>query len=445
MQTTFARRRQQLMDAYGFGSVIVVPGAKEQLRNSDVEHEFRQDSDFWFLTGFDEPDSVLVLCPERDGEQVVLFVRPRDRDMETWHGRRAGIDGAVERFGADKAFDVAEFDKELARLCEGSKQVVHTFGRDGAFDQRVVQAARRHRTMPKLGLDGPDAFADPAAVLSELRLYKTEPEIAALRKAAAVTVEAHHEAMRLAAPGVGEWELQAAIEYVFRAGGSKRVGYGSIVASGDNATILHYRNNDRPLQPGDLVLIDAGAEVDYHTADVTRTFPVGGRFSPAQQAVYDIVLAAQQASIARCTTAATFNDVHMTSVRVLTQGMLDLGLLKDTTVDEAVEKETYKRWYMHRTGHWLGMDVHDVGKYRQKGEWRRLVPGMALTVEPGLYVASDDEQAPVGLRGIGVRIEDDVLVTDGEPDVLTAGCVKTPDELAAMVGSGAVWVKRLGR
>ncbi|MSP91223.1 MAG: M24 family metallopeptidase [Myxococcales bacterium] len=441
--TLYSERRQMVMDAYGPGSVIVVHGAHEQIRNSDVEHAFRQDSDFWFLTGFHEPDSVLVLVPGRAGEEVVLFVRPRDRERETWTGRRAGVEGAVARHGADKAFDIAELDKELGRLCEGAAQVVFSFGRDAAFDARVFLAARRHRTLAKLGLDGPDAFADLQAVLSEMRLHKSAADIRALRRAGAVTAEAHHEAMRLCAPGVNERELHATLEYVFRAMGSARVGYGCIVATGANGTILHYHDNDQPIADGDLVLIDAGAEVDGFTADVTRTFPANGRFTPEQRAVYDVVLAAQLASIDQCRVGRTFDDMHMTSVRVLTQGMLDLGLLRATTLDEAIEKETYKRYYMHRTGHWLGMDVHDVGKYRLGGVWRPLQAGMVLTVEPGLYIAEDDAEAPAGLRGIGVRIEDDILVTDGEPDNLTGGCVKEPAAVEALVGLGPRWVRQV--
>lgn len=435
----FARRRQMLMDAYGPGSVVVVRGGQEQVRNSDVEHPFRQASDLWFLTGFAEPEAILVLAPGRAGEQVVLFVRPSDRAAETWHGRRAGLEGAVSRFGADKAFPVADFEQELARLCEGAQQVCVTLGQDAAFDAQVVRAARRHRLQPRLGLDGPDHLTDPAAVLWEMRLHKGEEELAALRRAGAVSAEAHHEAMRLAVPGIGEWEMQAALEYVCRAAGSQRLGYGSIVAAGVNATILHYTNNDERAVAGDLILIDAGTEIAHHTADITRTFPVSGQFSPAQRAVYEVVLDAQKRAIDVCRVGHSFQDVHDTAVRHLTAGMVALGLLAGP-VDDRIADESYKRYYMHRTSHWLGIDVHDVGLYRVRGQWRPLTPGMVLTVEPGLYIAADDEAAPADLRGIGVRIEDDVLVTSGDPDVLTAGCVKEILDIEALVGTGALHV-----
>lgn len=445
MQTVFARRRRHLMDAFGPGSVIVVPGAGHQSRNSDVEHEFRQDSDFFYLTGFDEPDAVAVLCPGRLGEEYVLFVRPRDKTAETWTGRRAGIEGALALYGADKAFEISHLDDELGRLCAGQKQVCWTPGRDPHLDQRVIKAARRHRLQPRLHLDGPDFFADPHAVLSEMRLFKTDEEIATLRRAGNITAEAHHEAMRLCAPGMAEYELHAAVEYVFRASGAQRVGYGSIVARGDNATILHYTSNRMPVRHGDLVLIDAGAELDYLTADITRTFPASGRFSPEQRAVYEVVLSAQAEAIACCRPGRKFQEVHDAALRTLVQGMVDLGLLRGE-VDSLLQSEAYKRYFMHRTSHWLGMDVHDVGKYHDQPAVpgsRVLQPGMVLTVEPGLYIGADDTEAPEAMRGIGVRIEDDILITAGEPDNLTAACVKQPDDVEHMVREDPRWCKRV--
>jgi len=442
MPHVFARRRQQLMDAYGPGSILIVPAAREQQRNADVDYAFRQDSDFYYLTGFEEPDAILVLSPGRQGEQVVLFVRPRDRDAETWNGRRAGVEGAVDRFHAEKAYPVSAFEMELTRLVEGTRQVCYTFGRHATLDRMVLQAAQRHRAQPRLGLDGPDYFADPLAVLSDMRLYKQPNEIEALRRAAAITAHGHHEAMRIAAPGAGEWEIQAALEYVFQASGSPRVGYGSIVAAGENATILHYTTNRVRAKDGDLVLIDAGAEVDFLTADVTRVFPVSGRFSPAQRAVYEVVLEAELRAIAACRVGRAAQEVHDIAVRTLTEGMVTLGLLSGNVTD-LIASEAFRRYYMHRTSHWLGMDVHDVGWYRQGGVWRNLAPGMVLTIEPGLYIAADDDAAPEALRGIGIRIEDDVLVTDDGPDVLTAQCVKDIADIEAMVASRPRHVSRI--
>ena len=442
MPHIFARRRQQLMDAYGPGSILIVPAAREQQRNADVDYAFRQDSDFYYLTGFEEPDAILVLCPGRQGEQVVLFVRPRDRDAETWNGRRAGVEGAVDRYRAEKAFSISEFETELPRLVEGTRQVCFTLGRHAPLDKIVLAAAQRHRTQPRLGIDGPDYFADPLAVLSEMRLHKQPQEIETLRRAASITAQGHHEAMRIGAPGVGEWEMQAALEFVFQASGSQRVGYGSIVAAGENATILHYTTNRQRAADGDLVLIDAGAELDFLTADVTRVFPVSGRFSPAQRAVYEVVLEAELRAIDACRVGRAAQDVHDVAVRTLTEGMVSLGLL-DGNVTDLIASEAYRRYYMHRTSHWLGMDVHDVGRYRQGGEWRSLAAGMVLTVEPGIYIAKDDTSAPIALRGIGIRIEDDVLVTDDGPDVLTGECVKEIEDIEAMVASAPRHVSRI--
>ena len=440
MSSVFAERRQRLMSTFQPGSVLIIPSAHHTIRNHDVEHPWRQDSDFWFLTGFDEPDSYLVLRPGQSEEQCVLFVRPRDRDAETWNGRRAGLEGAVQHFGADKAFLSADFEQELARLCVGMRELSWVFGRDPALDQLLIRVARRHRTQPKLRMDGPDTLTDLSKALWPLRLFKQPEEIAALRRAGAITAEAHHEAMRLCQPGINEAQLQAAVEYVFLSGGAKRPGYGSIVAQGDNATILHYVENCMPVQEGALVLIDAGCEVDQHTADVTRVFPASGTFTPEQQAVYDIVLLAQMAAIDTCRVGRTFHEVHDVAVAILTQGMVDLGLLQGD-VETLVKENTYKKYYMHGTSHWLGLDVHDVGGVHVGAQSRPLEPGMVLTVEPGLYVPLDDLDAPEALRGIGVRIEDDVLVTADGPDVLTAACVKQPQDIEAMVRQAPRWVQ----
>lgn len=440
--TLFTERRRRLLASAPADAVLVLPSASMTIRNADVEHDFRQQSDFFYLTGFDEPDAVCVLRNGAD-PQYVLFVRPKDPERETWTGKRAGVLGAVDLYGADAAFAVGDLDTELPKLIDGALQLGYAWGEDAHRDATIARAARAHRLKPRDPLVGPDITFDPRALLHETRLRKTEPEIADLRRAATITVDGHHEAMRLCTPGIGEYELQAAAEYVFVGSGATRVGYSTIVAGGENATILHYNTNRMRLRDGDLVLIDAGAEHAYYTADVTRTFPVNGRFTPAQRAVYEVVLEAQIAAIEACTVGRPFQDSHDVAVRRLTEGMCALGLLSGG-IDELIETAAYKRYYMHRTGHWLGMDVHDVGAYMVERQPRALEAGMVTTVEPGLYIAADDEQAPEPLRGIGVRIEDDILITDSGPDNLTAACVKQVEDVETMMRDTPRWVRRLG-
>ena len=435
-----AARRARLCASVSEGAVVIVPGAAMVSRNADVEHDFRQDSDFFYLTGFDEPDALAVLRPGRD-PGFVLFVRPSDPDAETWTGRRAGLAGARARFGADAAYDVGALDSELPRLLEGATSIQWVFGRDERRDAAYIRAAQHHWRTPRVGAVGPNRYEDLRPTLHELRLRKAPEEIASLRRAARITAEGHHEAMRLAAAGRWEYELAAVMEMVFRVSGSQRNGYPSIVAGGDNATILHYNTNRMRLEGGALVLIDAGAEFGYHTADVTRTFPVDGRFSPAQRDVYAIVLAAEEASIALTRAGTTYLAAHECSVRMLTQGLVDLGVLSGS-VDGLIETEAFKPWFMHRTGHWLGMDVHDVGLYANSGAPRLLEVGMVTTVEPGLYFAAHDERVPVVLRGIGVRIEDDVLVGEDGPDVLSIDCVKAIDDVEAICAEAPLWIDR---
>lgn len=438
--TIFAERRQRLMNALGDDTLIVVPSARMVSRNSDVEYPFRQDSDFYYLTGFDEPDSVLVLAPGREGGATVMFVRPRDPEKEIWTGRRAGVDGVCARFGADAGYPVDTFEQELTTLCAGRHRVAVALGADPAFDAQVLRAAQHHRRKPRLGLEGPDVIIDLRSVLHEQRLIKTAPEADIMRRAGRLTAEAHNEAMRLAAPGRTEREVQAAVEYVFVAGGAARVGYTSIVAGGDNATILHYNENNQPLADDALLLIDAGAEVDYYSADITRTFPVSGRFTAAQRDVYDVVLEAQEKAIATVVAGRHFGDIHDVSRRALVEGMVSLGLLEGS-VDGLIESGAYRRFFMHRTGHWLGMDVHDVGQYAQHGASRVLEPGMVTTVEPGIYVASDDDGAPEAFRGIGIRIEDDILVTMAGPENLTEAAAKAPAAVEAMCAEAPRFVR----
>lgn len=414
-------RRAAVCAQLGDG-VLVLPSAPVALRNNDVDHEFRQSSDFFYLTGFEEPDCVLVLSGRPEG--YVLFVRRRDPEREIWDGRRAGLEGAVEIFGADRAFGIDELDQKLVDLLENVTRVHYRIGERKDFDARFLDVLDRVRARGRTGSDWPTEIVDPRVILHELRLLKSPFEIERMREAAEITVEAHRAAMAACRPGMYEYEIEALLLHRFRRAGSQRVAYPSIVGSGPNATILHYRENDRRMQDGELLLIDAGAEFAYYAADVSRTFPVGGKFTPAQRDLYRIVLDAQLAAIARCRVGETLDAVHEAAARVIAGGLLELGFLSGT-VDEVIEQKGLKPFFMHRTSHWLGMDVHDVGRYHRERQPRRLEPGMVITVEPGIYVAEGDENVPPEFRGIGIRIEDDVVITAGEPEVITEGAPKT--------------------
>jgi Xaa-Pro aminopeptidase len=423
----FAAHRRRLLERLEPDEAVLLWGAPPKTRNSDTEYRYRQDSDVWWLTGWPDPDCAVFVRP--GDEPVTMFVQARDKEQETWTGRRPGPEGAKERYGADAAFPIGDLEGELARLLQGVSRLHYGFGRDAAKDRmlnrviaRAAKAARRN------GLDVPETFHAPARLLHELRLHKGDDELVVMREAARITCEAHVAAMRLGAPGRTEYEIEAEIERVFRHGGATAPGYTTIVGAGDNATILHYVVNDDVVQDGELVLVDAGCEVAGYTADVTRTWPANGRFSGPQRAVYEAVLHAQELAVAACRPGATHLGVHDVAVRALTEAMVDLGLLKGS-VDELIEKEAFKRYYMHGTGHWLGCDVHDVGAYARHGSSRVLEPGMVLTVEPGLYIDLDDADAPEALRGIGVRIEDDVLITADGHENLTAACPKKVDDL----------------
>ena len=424
-----AKRRAAFFDAMAASSpsaVAVLPSAPVFVRNNDVEHEYRQDSDFFYLTGFDEPESVLVL-DARD-RKTILFVRPRDRDREVWDGPRAGVDGAKERFGADEAFVIGDLAEKLPDLLQNHRRVHYRLGLDRRFDERFLGALDRVRARGRTGVFAPSEIFDPSVILHEMRLRKSVAEVETMRAAARITREAHESAMARAKPGMREYEIEALLLDTFRRHGAERPAYGSIVGSGPNACVLHYRKNDRRIDDGDLLLIDAGCEYGYYASDVTRTFPVGRRFSREQQAIYELVLEAQLESIAASATGATLDAIHGRSVDVIARGLVRLGLLAGE-VDKVVETGAYKRFYMHRTSHWLGMDVHDVGSYFVDGKPRTLEPGMVLTVEPGIYIAPDEASVPPEWRGIGVRIEDDVLVTPSGPEVLTAGIPKTVEEI----------------
>jgi len=413
------------MDRLGAG-VAVFLAAPETIRNNDVHHEYRQDSDFWYLTGFPEPDAVLLLRPGQKPESV-MFVRPRDRAREVWNGVRAGPEGAVARHGIDAAHPLDALEAELPKYLDDASRVHYTLGRNRPFDRHVLAWIERSRN-PRNGIDGVAEVSDVSVVLHDQRLGKSASELASLRRAAELSTQAHLAAMRVVRPGLHEYEIQAVIEYVCRSRGSARLGYPSIVGAGDHATTLHYTENTGELRDGDLLLVDAGCEVDYYTADITRTYPVSGRFTAPQRELYEIVLEAQLAAIDACRPGRSVQDVHDVATRILVEGMVRVGLLRGAPA-ELIKDNKHAKYYMHKTSHWLGLDVHDVGRYTQKTTPRQLEPDHVLTVEPGLYVAADDAEAPAQYRGIGIRIEDDVLVTSGPPEVLTAAAPKAVRDL----------------
>lgn len=423
----FAERRARLLAAMPANSVAVIPAAQEQIRNGDAHYPFRQNSDFYYLTGLNEPDAVLVLA-KTDSNCSHLWLRPRDPLLEIWNGRRLGPEGAVSRLGIEKADALAELDAGILPYLDGRTQLYYPLAADDAFDKRVLGWLNQLRGRVRAGSTAPQQLADVRDLLHPLRQLKSAPEIAQMRFAAQVSAEAHVKAMQACQPGRFEYQLEAELHYHFGRNGCRFPAYGSIVAGGANACILHYTENDATLNDGELVLIDAGAEFEQYAADITRTFPVNGRFSPAQRQLYELVLAAQQAAFEQVRPGNRFEDYHLAAVRVLAQGLKDLGWLQGS-LEQILEQGSYRRYYMHRTGHWLGMDVHDVGPYRDQTGSLPLQPGMVVTVEPGLYVAADDLQVPAEFRGIGIRIEDDLLVTETGHDNLTAA---VPSSIAAI-------------
>jgi len=431
-QDEYARRRAALMARMEPGSIAILPAAPLQLRNSDVEHTYRQDSDFQYLSGFPEPEAVLVLIPGRDEGQYILFCRDRDPERELWDGRRAGQDGAVRDHGADDAFSIRAIDELLPSLMESRRRVYYAVGQQDSFDQQVMGWVNRVRAKVRQGVTAPSEFVALAPLLHPLRLRKSEAELAVMRYAAQVSARAHVRAMQASRAGLYEYHLEAELDYAFRKGGARLPAYSSIVAAGRNACILHYRENDAPLNDGDLVLIDAGCEIDCYASDITRTFPVSGRFTSEQKAIYELVLKANLEAFRHIAPGKRWNDAHEATVRVITAGLVELGLLQGE-VDVLIEREAYKPFYMHRAGHWLGMDVHDVGDYKVNGVWRELEPGMCMTVEPGIYIAPDNEQVEPRWRGIGVRIEDDVVVTASGCEILTGDVPKSVAEIEALM------------
>jgi len=428
----FSRRRQNLLGMLEPHSIAIIPAASQAMRNRDTEFPFRQDSDFLYLTGFEEPDAVAVLLPGRAHGEYVLFCHERDPVQELWNGARAGTDGACERFGADDAFPLADIDDILPGLIEGRERVYYSMGRSRDFDARVMAWVASIRSKVAAGAVPPGEFTDLDHLLHEQRLFKSAAELRQMRRAAQITAEAHCRAMRQCRPGLYEYQLEAELLHEFSRQGTRNTAYPSIVAGGSNACTMHYTTNAQKLRKGDLVLIDAGCEYRGYASDVTRTFPVSGRFSRRQRALYEIVHQAQQAAIDAVRPGADWNAPHDASVVVITEGLVALGLLKGR-VSTLIKRGAYRDFYMHRVGHWLGLDVHDVGDYRPGGQWRVLEPGMVMTVEPGLYIAPDNQRVPAPWRGIGIRIEDDVLVTAEGCEVLGGGAPTAPDDIEALM------------
>ena len=427
----YAARRARLMQAMGPDGVAIVPAAREVIRARDSHYRFRQDSDFRYLTGFPEPDAIAVLAPGRPEGEYLLFVRPRDPAREIWDGYRAGPEGGTQKYRADQSFNISEFAGMLASLLSGRERVYFTLGEHPQLDPQITAAVREIREVSRRGAVAPSEFVALEGTLHEQRLIKTTAELKLVQHACTVSARGHVRAMKFAKPGRFEYQLAAEIHHEFELEGMEP-GYGSIVGTGANACILHYVENNAPLKDGDLVLIDAGGEHQGYTADITRCFPANGKFSGPQKAVYDVVLAAQKAATAELKPGNSSARAHEVATRVLTEGLVSLGLLKGN-VDTLIKEDKQKRFFMHGTGHWLGMDVHDVGRYKLKGEPRPFAAGMVMTVEPGLYIAPGSDGIDPKFWGIGIRIEDDVLVTEQGPRVLTGGVPKDTGEIEALM------------
>lgn len=433
-RSEYRRRRRTLAKTIGPDALAILPAAREVTRNRDVHYPFRQSSDFSYLTGFPEPDAWLVIAPRRQEGEFVLFCRPRDLEREQWDGARLGVEGAVDRFGADEAHPLSELDAVMPTLIDGRRRLYYPIGTEAVLDAQVMGWVNQVRAKIRTGAVAPDTFVALESVLHEQRLIKSPAEIAVMRRAARISAHAHSALMRLCRPGLNEARLEAEFQHQCALAGARHLAYPSIVAGGEHACVLHYVENAAPLRDGDLVLIDAGCELDGYASDITRTFPVNGRFSPAQRTIYELVLKAQRAAIERARPGRHWNEPHEAAVKVLTKGLAELGILDGKTKD-LIKDEAHKPYYMHRTGHWLGMDVHDVGAYKRDGDWRTLEPGMMLTVEPGLYLAHD-AAVPEPYRGIGVRIEDDVLITEQGHEILSAGVPKDPEAIETLMQRG---------
>ena len=420
----FMRRMNQ-------GSVAIIPAAREAVRSNDTNYRYRQDSDFFYLTGFEEPEAVAVIAPGRE-HKYTLFVRPRDPEREIWDGRRAGVDGAKRDFGADESFPIEEFEKQLQEILDGAEILYYRLGVNSDLDNTIIRQIARMRGWNRKPIYPPETIVDPATIVHELRVLKSREEIALMQRAADIAAEAHCEAMKAARAGMKEYELEALIEQVFRRNGANGPSYTSIIGAGSNATVLHYINNDGELHDGELLLIDAGAEYKGYASDITRTFPINGRFTKAQREIYDIVLETQVSCVDMVRPGTTHEQLKQHSIEMITDGLLRLGLLKGKK-EELIKEKKYEQFYMHGLGHMLGIDVHDVGRYYIDKESRALEPGVVMTVEPGIYISPDTKEIPEQYLGIGVRIEDDVLCTNNGPRVLTTKVPKQPEEIEALM------------
>jgi len=429
----YKRRRRRLAAAMKPGSIALLAAAPESVRNRDVHYPYRQDSDFSYVTGFPEPEALAVLAPERKKGELVFFCRPRDSERELWEGGRAGVEGVRQDFGADEAHPIDKLDKILPKLLENRDRVYYPVGTDPKLDRHLMKWVNVVRGKVRSGVRAPTEFVVLDRLLSEQRLLKSKAELRIIRRAVRISADAHRRVMRLCRPGLWEYELEAEFVEACTSRGGRFQAYPPIVGSGANACVLHYVDNRHRLEDGELVLVDAGCELDGYASDITRTFPVNGRFNPPQRELYELVLAAQAAAIAKAVPGNRWNDIHKAAVRTLTEGLVELGVLAGgrEAVPKLIKKEKYKPYFMHRTGHWLGMDVHDVGDYRVNGKWRRLEPGMVLTVEPGLYIPADRTEVPARYHDIGIRIEDDVLITAEGNEVLSAHAPKTIADIEA--------------
>lgn len=430
--TEYAKRRKQLMQKIGPNGIVILPAAPALHRNGDTSFPYRQNSDFYYLTGFNEPEAVAIIAPKRKGGEFILFNRVRDREQEIWNGYRAGQEGARKLFGANEAFPISELKSKLPELLEGRTEIHYALGVDKKFDTTLLNAVNKIRGKIRSGLQLPIAFIDITDTIHEMRLIKSPAEIAIMRKAADISVDAHIRAMQSCRPGINEYQLEAELQHEFQSNGARFLAYPSIVGSGANSCILHYNDNDQVIKNGSVVLIDAGCEYQNYASDLTRTFPANGKFTTEQRAIYEIVLAAQLAGIKAVRPGAPFTAIQNAIVKVITKGLLDLGLLKGK-LNNLIESQAYFKFYMHKSGHWLGLDVHDVGRYKTDGKWRTLKPGMVLTVEPGIYISSDIPGVPKKWQHIGVRIEDDVLVTPKGCEVLSGGLPKTVEDIETIM------------
>jgi Xaa-Pro aminopeptidase len=433
LQGEFERRRTQLMRLIGTDGIAILPAAPTRQRNNDVEYNYRQDSDFYYLTGFSEPEAVAVLIPGREAAEYILFLRERDPEREFWDGKRAGPAGAVEEYRADDAFPIADIDEILPGLLEKRSRVFYTMGLNQEFDQHVVSWVNTLRGQTRIGAHPPQEFVSLDHVLHDMRLFKSRAEVALMRRSGEIAAGAHVRAMRFCRPGRMEYEVMAELLHEFNRHGAD-ISYHPIVGAGANSCVLHYRDNNARMSDGDLLLVDAGCEYGYYASDITRTYPVSGRYTAAQRAVYEVVLEAQNAAIAKVKPGNHWNEPHDAAVRAITQGLKRIGLLKGS-LPNLIRTGAYRTYFMHRTGHWLGMDVHDVGDYKVGDEWRVFEPGMVLTVEPGIYIPAGSRGVPTRFWNVGVRIEDDVVVTRSGCEVLTDGVPKEPDEIEALMAA----------